>query len=48
MKSLCTLISKQQHSLAYSFMPVALWSATEISNDRTPGETRVQEGSGYA
>jgi hypothetical protein len=37
MKSLFVLNCKQ-HSQAYSFMPVALWSATEISNDRTlPG-----------
>ena len=29
------VLNCKQHSQAYSFMPVALWSATEISNDRT-------------
>ena len=48
MKLTFVLNSKQHSSQAYSFMPVALWSATEISNDRTPLGTRVQEGAGYA
>jgi len=37
-----SLFSKHTCSLGYN-MPVALWSATEISNDRTPQESRAQE-----
>ena len=42
-----TLHSKlgSKHCLAYSFMPLALWSATvQISNDRTPEGTRGPGG----
>jgi len=42
-----SLFSKHTCSLGYN-MPVALWSATEISNDRAPQGTRVREGAGYA
>ena len=34
-------LGRKHSSLAYSFMPVALWSATvQISNDRTPEGTK--------
>jgi hypothetical protein len=30
------------------FQPSSNWSAVEISYDRTPEQSRVQEGAGYA